>query len=97
MVVHLTEMQLTRDLIDLILKSSDISDRVWALNRIDQSIELNPKLTPSLLDIISGEEYFLDYSAIDAIRLVHLDSDSFQLGLFAKYDEVNHDIKNDHR
>lgn len=92
-VAHLTEMQLTPELINLILQSSDISDRVWALNRIDQSTELNPKLTSSLLDIISGEEYFLAYTAIDAIEPVQFDSDSFQLRLFAKYDEVNHDIK----
>jgi len=92
-VTHLTEMHLNPDLINLILQSSDISDRVWALNRIDQSTELNPKLTSSLLDIISGEEYFLAYSAIDAIEPVHFDSGSFQLGLFAEYDEANHDIK----
>jgi hypothetical protein len=47
LVSRLTEIELTPDLIDLILKSPDRSDRVWALNRIDTSIELNSKLTAS--------------------------------------------------
>ncbi len=93
LVSRLTEMQLTQDLIDLILKSPDISDRVWALNRLDQSIPLTSNLTSSLLDIISGEDYFMAYSAIDAIDPVHLDSDAFQSGLFSKYVEVNHSVK----
>ena len=74
-VVHLTEKQLKPDLLDLILKSPDISDRIWALNRLDQSIPLTSNLTSSLLDIISGEDYFMAYSAINAIKPVHLESD----------------------
>ena len=93
LVIHHTENQLTSELVDLILKSPDLSDRVWALNRIDQSIILNPKLSSTLLNIISGEEFFLAYSAINAIEPVHLDSDSFQTGLFSEYEEVNHSVK----
>jgi len=92
-VTHLTEKQLTPDLIDLILKSPELSDRVWALNRIDQSIEMNPRLTSSLLNIITGEEFFLQYSAINAIESVHLDSKSFQSALFSLYGEVNYSIR----
>jgi len=83
LVNQLTEELLTPDIIDLILHSPDISDRVWALNRIDPSIELNPGLTSSLLNIISREEFFLAYSAINAICSVHLNSDSFQTALFS--------------
>jgi len=90
---QLTEEQLTPDLIDLILHSPDISDRVWALYRIDQSIELNPELTSSLLNMITGEDFFLAYSAINAIGSVHLNSDSFQSALFSKYEEVNFSIQ----
>jgi hypothetical protein len=93
LVTHLTEMQLTPDLIDMILESPDKSDRVWALNRIDRSTELNSNLKSSLLDIISGEDHFLAYSAINAIDPVHLDSDDFQSGLFSKYDVVDHSLK----
>lgn len=93
LVTRQTENQLTSGLVDLILKSPDLSDRVWALNRIDQSIILNPELSSTLLNIISGEEFFLAYSAINAIEPVHLDSDSFQTGLFSEYEEVNHSVK----
>ena len=75
------------------LSSDRIGDRVWALNNIDQSIELNSRLRSSLLDIISGDDYFMAYSAIRAIKSVHLDSDSLQLGLFSKYKQVNHGLK----
>lgn len=96
-IMHQTELLLTPDLIDLILKSPDLSDRVWALNRIDQSIELNDRLTSTLLDIISGDDYYLAYSAISALDPVHLDSDAFQSELFSLYVKAGHSLKkNDH-
>ena len=93
LVSHLTGKQLTPDLINIILKSPDITDRVWALNRIDHSVGMNSNLTASLLDIISGEDHFLAYSTINAIDPVHMDSENFQSGLFSKYGEVNHSLK----
>jgi len=81
-------------LINLILKSPDITDRVWALNRIDQSTELSPKLTAALLDIISGNDFFLAYSAINAVSSTHLNSDLLQIALFSSYQGVDHSIKN---
>lgn len=90
---QLTEEQLTPDLISLILQSPDISDRVWALERIDQTIELNPELTSTLLNVITGEEFFLAYSAINAIGPVHLRSDTFQSDLFSCYGEANFSIQ----
>lgn len=93
LVGQLTEEQLTPDLIGLILHSPDISDRVWALDRIDQSAELNQQLSSTLLSINSGEEYSLSYYAINAIGSVHLNSDSLQSALFSKYGEVSFGIK----
>jgi hypothetical protein len=78
---------------DLILNSPDITDKVWVLNRIDQNTELNPKLTSSLLGIISGEDFFLAYSAINAIQSTHLNSDGLQIALFSTYQEADHSIK----
>jgi hypothetical protein len=92
LVVRLTEEQLNPDLINLILKSPDIADRVWVLKRINQDIELSPKLTSSLLDIISGDDFFLAYSAINAIKASHLNSD-LQIALFSSYQEADHSIK----
>jgi hypothetical protein len=92
-ITHLTEKQLTPDLVVLILQSPDIIDRVWALNRIDPTVQLDSNLANTLLEIISGCDDFLAYSAMNAIDPVHLDSDDFQSGLFSKYVEVNHSIK----
>ncbi|MFT7233660.1 MAG: hypothetical protein ACI8TA_002885 [Cyclobacteriaceae bacterium] len=93
LVSSLTEKQLSTDLMDLILNSPDITDKVWVLNRIDQNTELNPKLTSSLLGIISGEDFFLAYSAINAIQSTHLNSDGLQIALFSTYQEADHSIK----
>ena len=92
-VARLTEKQLSSDLIDLILKSPDISDRVWALDRISQKTVLSPKLNSTLLDIISSDDFFLTYSAINAIKASHLNSDSLQFALFSIYKKTNHSIK----
>lgn len=92
-VAHLTENQLSPDLIEFILKSPDISDRFWALERIDQKTVLTPNLISTLLDMISEDNFSLAYNTVDAISPTHLDSDSLQLDLFLKYDNVNHSIQ----
>ena len=92
-ITHLTGKLLTPDLIVLILQSPDKSDRVWALNRIDPSVQLHSNLASTILEIISGVDDYLAYSAMNAIDPVHLGSDDFQSGLFSKYGEVNHSIK----
>ncbi len=94
LVSQLTEKQLRPDLINMILKSPDISDRIWGLDRIDPTIELNPELTSSLLDFISGDDFYLAYNALDAIDAVHLNSAILQLGLYSIYTETNPSIKN---
>ena len=92
-VANLTEKQLSPDLIDLILKSPDINDRVWALNRVSQNTVLNPKLTATLLGIISGDDFYLAYSAINAIKASHLHVDTLQIALFSIYKEADHSIQ----
>jgi len=89
-----TEKQLTPNLIDLILKSPDISDKVWVLQRIGQSTVLNAKLTSSLLDIIASDDFFLSYTALNSIHTLHLNSGALQLELFSIYIEANHSVKN---
>jgi WD40 repeat protein len=90
---HITEQLLTPDLISLILQSPDISDRTWALDRITPKIEINGELQTSLLNIISGDDYFMAYSAINAILRVHLNSTPLQLGLFSAYQTESHSIR----
>ncbi|MFY0652459.1 MAG: hypothetical protein JXQ96_10520 [Cyclobacteriaceae bacterium] len=93
LVESITEQQLSPKSIELIVKSPDITDRAWALNRIDQNIELNPALTSSLINIISGDDFFLSYTAINAIKPAHLNSEAFQIALFSCYKEAGHSIK----
>lgn len=93
-VASLTEKQLSPDLIDQVLQSPDISDRVWALRRISQEMELTPGLTTTLLGLIAGEDFFLAYSAINGIKKSHLQSDDLQLNLFDLYGETDHSIQN---
>jgi len=93
LITHLTEKQLTPELIVLILQSPDRSDWLWALNKIDPWVQLHSDLSSALLEIISGDDDFLAYSAMNAIDPVHLGSGDFQSGLFSKYGEVNHSIK----
>lgn len=93
-VAGLTEKQLTPDLIDLILKSPDISDRVWALKRITEKTVFSPKLSASLLDLIAGDDFYLAYSAVRAIKATHLREEALQVDLYAVYPEAGHSIKN---
>ncbi|MCP4414687.1 MAG: hypothetical protein GY808_19190, partial [Gammaproteobacteria bacterium] len=92
-VVRITEKQLSPDLIELILKSPDRNDRFWVLDRISQKTVLNSKLTSTLLDMISNDNFSLTYNTINALSPIHLDSDSLQLGLFSKYEKVNHSVQ----
>ncbi len=93
LVAQLTETQLTSELISLILKSPDISDRIWALDRIDQATELNQMLKRSLLDIISGDDFYLIYNTMNTISPVHLNSGSLQMGLFSIYEKGNPSVQ----
>lgn len=88
-----TEKQLTPSLIDRILQSPETNDRLWALQRINSSIELTPALESSLLEIISSEDFYLCYSAIKAITPVHLKDPDLQEHLFSMYPSANHSIQ----
>jgi len=91
-VANLTEKQLSPDLIDLILKSPDINDRIWALNRLSPSTVLPPKLITMLLGIISGDDFYLAYSTINAIKAPQLHADSLQIALSSIYKGADHSI-----
>jgi len=93
LVISLTEKELTPGFIALILNSPDLSDKIWALHRIDASIEIEAKLENSLMEIIGSDDFFLAYTAINAIQPAHLKSDTLQISLFSKYEDVNHGLK----
>ena len=93
-VAHLTEKQLSPDLINLILKSPDTNDRVWALDRINPATALPQALSTTLLDLIAGDDFFLAYYAINAIETSHLHDDSLQIALFSIYSKADHSTRN---
>lgn len=93
LVMHLTEKQLSPALMTLILQSPDLSDKAWALNRLSKKTTLSPQLSTALVGIISGEDFFLSYAAINAIKPVHLSIDTLQFALFSIYQEASHSIK----
>mgnify|MGYP000023508259 CR=1 FL=1 len=68
MVSHLTENQLTPNLINLILKSPVTSDKIWVLDRIDESTELTSELKNSMLSIISGANFYMAHNTLEAIN-----------------------------
>jgi hypothetical protein len=91
-VSELSEKQLTPTLIDRILQSPDNNDKVWALNRIDNTTELTSDLERSLLEIISSNDFYLAYSAIHAIAPNYLNTE-LQERLFSIYTHANHSIQ----
>lgn len=93
LIVQKTEKQLSPDLIDLILKSPDQSDKVWVLDKINSGTILTKKLTTSLLEIIAGDDFFLAYSALNALKSSHLESTSLQSNLFSIYENADHSIQ----
>lgn len=92
-VSDLTEKELSSNLINLILKSTDSYDKLWALNRIKASTRITKDLETSLLEIVSGDDYYLAYKAINAIDTVHLVNMDFQDQLFSIYNDGNHSIQ----
>ena len=92
-VSKLTEKQLTPTLIYRILQSSDNNDKLWALNRIDSATELTPDLETLILEIISSDDFYMAYSAIQSLDRMHLKSTELQQRLFSIYPKANHSIQ----
>lgn len=93
MIMNLTEKQLSSNLMKLILQSPDLYDKDWVLKRLSEKVILSPSLTTALLDLISGEDFFLSSAAIHALKPSHLQQNSLQLALFSIYQEAPHSIK----
>jgi len=54
---------------------------------------MDSSLISSWINLVRDDDYFLAYSAIRAIKPVHLAPDAMQLRLFSKYKAVNHGLK----
>lgn len=79
--------------IETFLTSEKVSQRLWGLDNIEESVPVAESMISSWLNLIADDDYFLAYSAIRAIKSTHLESAAMQLGLFAKYKKVNHGLK----
>jgi len=89
----LTENQLTPSLLHRILQSQVITDKLWAINRIDAVIGLTPELQATLLELISSDDFYLSYTALKAINSTHLDNPELQNRLLSIYQSANQSIK----
>jgi len=92
-VSEFTEKQLTSTLIHRILQSPDKNDRLWALNRIDNTTALTLDLESLLLEIIASNDFYLAYSAIQSLVAIHLKSAELQQRLFLIYSTATHNIQ----
>lgn len=78
----LTEKQLSPHLLSLILESKNVTDKLWALNRLNADKELTPELEAKLLAIISSDDFYLSYNALKTLSPTHLKSGALQYRLF---------------
>ena len=92
-VISITEQEMTPALLALILQSPSSTDKIWGLRKIDGARELDENVEGILLDIVEGEDFFATYSALQVIKPVHLRSESLQIGLFSKYEQLNHSLR----
>nr|WP_295933997.1 hypothetical protein [uncultured Dyadobacter sp.] len=84
-VAELTIQSLSPELILHILQSPDPSDRLWALNHIDDYVSLSPELSETLLKLADSENYTLSERALNAINAKHLRPEAMQLALVEKF------------
>ncbi|MPR36004.1 hypothetical protein [Salmonirosea aquatica] len=86
----LTCQKLTPELIQLILNSSHLSDKLWALNHINGFIQPTPTLQRSVLACISDTNYNLTERALNSISPTDLKSDTLQAILVQKFLQTNY-------
>jgi hypothetical protein len=92
-VVDLTLKSLSPDLIIRILESGNSYDKLWVLNNIRGNVIPNPEVISYLLRLIDRNNYSLSERAINAISPNDLKSDSLQVNLFSKFNQVDYSLK----
>jgi len=87
-IIELTEQQLTPELTLRILNSPVQTDKVWALEHINENTPLNLSLIDAITTLLSGDDFYLAYSAINAIKREHLSNEVLQVQIFAQYENA---------
>lgn len=90
---YFTKKHLSPSVIFSILRNPDNTDKVWAMEQIDERINLTPELSEQLLKFIGGNDFYLAYSAINAIDPIHLDDEKLQDSIFSKYRKADPSIR----
>lgn len=88
-----TEQALQPELMQLLLNSEVAADRLWGLARLHRLAELSPTIEEQVLEMISGADYNLAYTAINGLQAQHLSTPRLQSGLVAAYPEVGYSLK----
>ena len=92
-IVELTDQVLSSEILYRILNKGSLSDKFWALSRVESAEFLDAKVMKSLLQMIGGDDYSLARMALDALPESSIRMDSAQLAFFSVYDQANYSIK----
>lgn len=88
-----TAALLSVDLLLEILASSNLSDKIWALNHRHHLAEPAPEVQEIVLSFVASDEFSLAERAIQSIGEADMDTESFQLHLLRKLDDANYSLK----
>ena len=87
-IVRLTEQQLTPAIYEKLLNSPVQTDKVWALERMEEIPDLTTRLGELVATSLTSQDFSLAYSAITAIKSNHLVNEQLQIQLFTRYDKA---------
>lgn len=90
---RLTTEALSPDLWLDILASSDVSDKIWALNHRQYIEGTSSKIQASILSYVTSDEFTLAERAIHAIASDDLGDEKFQVQLLQKLDAANYSLR----
>jgi hypothetical protein len=93
-VIQLTARNLDAFLFNEILKSSDQSDRTWALERISLLSDLDGSVIDSIVRVLLEGEHFQSYLLLKSLSPDQLSSEHLQLQLLSLIGKVDYSIEN---
>ncbi len=92
-VVQKTLSLLSTSLMNLILNSPDVCDKIWALENIDSELIFDDELIQTYAELIVGDDFSLSYLALNSIKPTHLNNSKLQLKLISIFENANYSVK----